>query len=172
MIKRLMQYIRALLVAILWRIHLFHTRTWQFNAIYSLATNTTVTTTGAACGDALATSSNSPKIMEVGINLLTATASTYGLGRSGNTPTQTAPVKLLAENPADPTGQTGCAVAWSVAPTVPTNFFRRMSLAATAGTGVIWTFPRGLTLAVSASMLIWNLATNSASMNFHFVADE
>ncbi len=31
---------------------------------------------------------------------------------------------------------------------------------------------RGLALAVSASMLIWNLATNSASTNAWWVADE
>ena len=110
--------------------------------------------------------------MEVGINLVTATASTYALGRSGNTPTQTSPVLVQAENPNDPAGQTGCAVAWSVAPTVPTQFFRRVGLPATAGAGVIWTFPRGLILAASASMLLWNLATNSASANVWWVVDE
>lgn len=141
-------------------------------AIYSLSLNTTVTTTGAACGDLMASASNSPRIMEVGINLVTATASTYAIGRSGNTETQTAPVTVLAENPNDPAGQSKCAVAWSVAPTVPANFFRRIGLPATAGAGVIWTFPRGLLLAASAGMLVWNLATNSASANFWFTVDE
>lgn len=141
-------------------------------AIYSLSLNTTVTTTGAAAMDIKASSSCAPRIMEVGINLAAATASTYGLGRSGNVPTQTSPVILLAENPNDPTGQTGAAVAWSVAPTVPTQFFRRISLPGTVGTGIIWTFPRGLILAVSSSMLIWNLATNSASTNAWWVCDE
>jgi hypothetical protein len=141
-------------------------------AIYSLSLNTTVTTTGAAAMDLRASAANSPRIMEVGINLLTATASTYGLGRSGNTPTQTAPVLVQAENPGDPAGVSGCAVAWSVGPTVPTQMFRRVSLPATAGSGVIWTFPRGLTLAASGTMLIWNLATNSNSMNAWWVVDE
>ena len=141
-------------------------------AIYSLSLNTTVTTTGAAAMDAKASASNQPRIMEVGINLVTATASTYALGRSGNTPTQTSPVLVQAENPNDPAGQTGCAVAWSVAPTVPTQFFRRVGLPATTGAGVIWTFPRGLILAASASMLLWNLATNSASTNVWWVVDE
>ena len=141
-------------------------------AIYSLSLNTTVTTTGAAAMDIRASAANSPRIMEVGLNLLTATASTYGLGRSGNTPTQTSPVLVQAENPADPAGLTGCAVAWSVAPTVPTQFFRRVSLPATAGAGVIWTFPRGLILAAAGTMLLWNLATNSASTNAWVVVDE
>jgi hypothetical protein len=141
-------------------------------SIYSLSLNTTVTTTGAAAMDLKAAATNVPKIMEVGINLLTATLSTYGLGRAGNTPTQTSPVLLQAETPSDPAALSGCAVAWSVAPTVPAQFLRRMSLPAVAGAGVIWTFPRGLGLAVSASMLLWNLTTNSASMNAWWIADE
>ena len=141
-------------------------------AIYSLSLNTTVTTTGAAAMDLRASSANSPRIMEVGLNLGAATASTYGLGRSGNTPTQTSPVLVQAENPGDPAGVSGCAVAWSVAPTVPTQMFRRVGLPATIGAGVIWTFPRGLVLAASGTMLIWNLATNSASTNVWWVVDE
>jgi hypothetical protein len=122
--------------------------------------------------DLKASASIAPRILEVGLNLGAATASTYGLGRSGNTPTQTSPVLLQAENPNDPAMQSGCAVAWSVAPTVPTQFFRRISLPATAGSGVIFTFPRGLILAASASMLIWNLATNANSLNVWWTADE
>lgn len=141
-------------------------------SIYSLSLNTTVTTTGAAAMDLKSGASLVPSIMEVGINLLTATASTYGLGRSGNVPTQTTPTLLQAEDPTAAACASGCAVAWSVAPTVPAAQFRRVSLPATAGAGVIWTFPRGLKLAVSTSMLLWNLATNSASTNVWWVVDE
>ncbi len=141
-------------------------------AIYSLALNTTVTTTGAAAWDVKASASNRPAVMEVSVNLGAATASTYGLGRAGNTPTQTSPVLVQAEDPGDPAGVSGCAVAWSVAPTVPTAHLRRISLPATIGSGIIWTFPRGLVLATSASLLVWNLATNSASTNIHVVVDE
>lgn len=141
-------------------------------SIYSLALNTTVTTTGAAAWDVKAGSANRPAIMELSINLGAATASTYGIGRAGNTPTQTSPVLLQAEDPNDAAAVSGCAVAWSVAPTIPSAFFRRVSLPATTGSGIIWTFPRGLVLAASASLLAWNLATNSASTNIHVVADE
>lgn len=141
-------------------------------AIYSLALNTTVTTTGAAAWDVKASASNRPAVMEVSVNLGAATASTYGLGRAGNTPTQTSPVLVQAEDPGDPAGVSGCAVAWSVAPTVPTAHLRRISLPATIGSGIIWTFPRGLVLATSASLLVWNLATNSANTNIHVVVDE
>lgn len=141
-------------------------------AIYSLALNTTVTTTGAAAWDLKAAATNRPAVMEVAVQLGAATASTYGLGRAGNTPTQTSPVLVQAEDPGDPAGVSGCAVAWSVAPTIPAQFHRRVSLPATIGSGIIWTFPRGLVLALSASLLLWNLAANSASTNVHVVVDE
>ncbi len=141
-------------------------------AIYSLALNSTVTTIAASAMDILAVSTNSPRIMEIGASLGAATASTYGIGRAANTPVQTSGVALLQENPNDPTGNTKAAVAWSTAPTVPANFFRRITLPATIGAGVIWTFPRGLMLAASAAMEFWNIATNSASVNVHWVVDE
>jgi hypothetical protein len=142
-------------------------------AIYSLSLNTTVTTTAAAAWDVKASATNEPAVMEIGVNLGAATASTYGLGRSGNTPTQTSPVLLQAEDVDRPAAVTGCAVAWSVAPTVPAQFLRRVSLPATIGSGIIWTFPRGLILgAAAASLVLWNLATNSASTNVWCVADE
>jgi len=142
-------------------------------AIYSLALNTTVTTTAAPAWDIKAASTNQPAVMEVSIQLGAATASTYGLGRSGNTPTQTSPVLLQAEDPARPAALTGCATAWGTAPTVPTQFFRRIALPNTIGSGVIWTFPRGLILAAAAASLVaWNLAVNSASTNIYAVADE
>jgi hypothetical protein len=142
-------------------------------AIYSLATNTTVTTTTAPAYDAKASSSNQPRVMEFGINLGAATASTYGIGRSANTPTQSGAVTVLAENYNDPAGQTTTAVAWTTAPTVPANFFRRISLPSTIGAGIIWTFPRGLILqSAGPSFTLWNLAVNSASTNVHIVVDE
>lgn len=141
-------------------------------AIYSVGLNTTVTTTGAGAIDCRAAATNRPAIMECSVNLGAATASTYGFGRPASSGTQTSPTLVQAEDPGDPAGVTGCAVAWSVAPTSPTIFARRVSLPATIGSGIIWTFPRGFVLAVSTAAIIWNLATNSASTNVHFVVDE
>lgn len=142
-------------------------------AIYSLALNGTVTTTGAASWDVKAAATNRPRVMELGYVNGAATASTYGYGRSANTATQTSPVLVQAEDPADAAALTGCAVAWSVAPTLPTQFFRRASIPATIGAGIIYTFPRGLALANSSSSLVqWNLATNSAVYNTYVVVDE
>ncbi len=142
-------------------------------AIGSLALATTVTTSGAASWDAKAAATNEPDVMEIGAINGAATACTYGYGRSANTPTQTSPVLLQAEDEGRPAFLTGCAVAWSVAPTIPAQFFRRAFLPATIGAGIIFTFPRGITLAAGgASLVQWNLAASSASVAVHVVADE
>ena len=141
-------------------------------AIGSLALNTTVTTTGAAAWDVKAGANGKPAIIELGANLGAATASTYGIGRSGNTPTQSSTTVLQQEDPNDSALTATCAVTWSVAPTIPSPFLRRVDLPATLGAGFIYTF-LGLKLAVSApSLVLWNLATNSADTNVHVMADE
>jgi hypothetical protein len=52
-------------------------------SIYSLSLPTTVTTIAAAAMDIKAAATNTPSIMEIGINLGAATASLYGIGRAG-----------------------------------------------------------------------------------------
>lgn len=142
-------------------------------AIYSLAIRSTVTTTGAANEEVRTAATDRAYIVEAGIFLAAATASTYGLGRPaaiGVTPTS--PVTVLAEDPALPAGTVTTAVAWGTGPTVPVNFFRRIALPATIGVGVIWAFPRGLCIAVSSSMVFWNIATNANAVDNHVVVDE
>lgn len=142
-------------------------------AIYSLALASTVGTTTVASWDVKAAATNEPAVMEIGVMNGAATACTYGYGRTANTPTQTSPVLVQAEDEGRPAGLTGCAVAWSVAPTVPAQFFRRAFLPATIGAGIIFTFPRGIVLAASSSSLAqWNIAASSASVAVHVVVDE
>lgn len=143
-------------------------------AIYSISQRTTVTTSAAAAWELRSTSANKPKVMEIGISLGAATASIYGIGRPaaiGVTPTS--PLTALDESDGNgATGLTTCAVAWGTGPTVPANFFRRVSLPATIGAGVILTFPRGLGLPVSGSIVLWNITTNSAVTDVWAVVDE
>ena len=130
-------------------------------AIYSLAQRTIVTAAGGATWEVIAASTNKPKIMEIGLSQVTGVAGTYGLGRPAATGvTPTSPQAVLDEaDGGGPTGLTTAAVAWGTAPTVPANFFRRITCSATIGAGVIWTFPRGLTLPISKSIVIWVIAT-------------
>ena len=140
--------------------------------IYSLARRTTNVTDANPCLEIITPAAYKAKIMEIGLFLAAATASTFGLGRPaaiGVTPTS--PVIVLPEDPASPVGHVTTALAWATPPTVPANFFRRISLPATVGTGVIWTFPRGLIIPISFSVVIWNLATNGV-IDCYVVLDE
>lgn len=142
-------------------------------AIYSLALRTTVTTITAASWAALSPSTNEAAAYEWGYNNGAATACVVGFGRTGNTPTLTGGVAFLAEDEGRPTGLTQAAVAFGTAPTVPTQFFRKFSLAATIGVGIIYTFPRGIVMpAAGQALCAWNITANSAVVDIHMVVDE
>jgi len=142
-------------------------------AIYSLALRSTVTTIAAASHAALSPATNEAAVMEYGYFNGAATACVVGLGRSANTPTLTGGVAFLAEDEGRPTGLTQAAVAFGTAPTVPTQFFRKFSLAALIGAAVVYTFPRGIVLpAAGAAFTTWNITANSAVIDVHMVVDE
>lgn len=143
-------------------------------AIYSLSLNSTVTTTNAPAWGFLSQANENPTIYELHIDLgSTSAASSYGFGRAATAGTQTSGVAVLPHGPANSTsGKSTCAVAWSVAPTVPAQYLRRKSLPATIGAGVIWTFPGGLGVAESTEMVIWNLTANANSVNITVVGEE
>lgn len=148
-------------------------------ARYELGIRTTVATTGAAAAELRAASGSPVRLREVGITLAAATASSYGIGRPaaiGVTPT--APITVLAMNPMDPAGTAQTAVAWGTGPTVPAQFPRRITLPATIGAGIIWTWAAeqfiigpGSAAAAVASIVIWNLATNSAATDLYFAVE-
>jgi len=141
-------------------------------AIYSLGVRTTGAASATAAWEIRTASTDRAYILEIGIFLAAATASTYAVGRPGAIGvTPTSPVTVLAEDPGNPAGTVQSALAWGTAPTVPVNFFRRISFPATIGTGVIWTFPKGLLIAVSSSVVLWNLATNGV-VDAYVVVDE
>jgi len=128
----------------------------------SLGVRTSQETTAKPCWEILTGSTpGRVKVFEVGITLAAATTSVFGLGRPqaiGVTPTS--PVNFQVEDPNDvlASGVVQSALAWGTDPTIPSNFFRRVALPATIGTGVIWTFPQGLIIPVSSSLVIWNLS--------------
>ena len=134
--------------------------------IVSLAVRTTNVTTANACWEIRTGSTpGRVKLLEIGVSLAAATATTLGLGYPaaiGVTPTS--PVDFIPEDPNDviASGVIQSALAWGTGPTIPTAFKRRISLQATIGAGVIFTFPKGLVIPVSSSIILWNLSATSA----------
>jgi hypothetical protein len=130
-------------------------------AIYSLSQRTASGTAATAAWEIRSTSTNKTRVYELGLTQNAATAGVYGIGRPaaiGVTPTS--PQTFLDESDGNgPTGLATAAVAWATGPTVPANFFRRYSCAATIGVGFITAFPKGMTVAVSNSIVIWVIAT-------------
>lgn len=141
-------------------------------ASYAIARRTTNVTSGASAHTLITAATDRAKLMEAGIFMAAATASTYSLGRpAANGVTATSPVTLLAEDAGDPAGTTQSALAWSTSPTNPTNDLRRWAAPATIGVGVIFTFPRGIVVPISGNFVLQNLATNGV-VDSYFVVDE
>ena len=134
-------------------------------AIYSLANRTTNTTTANANLEAIAAAALGYRLLELGLTINAGTASVFGFGTPaaiGITPTS--PVTVLAEDAGNTaTGNTTTALAWGTPPTIPTNFYRRVSLPGTIGAGIIWTFPRGITVLKAKTLILWNLSTTSVA---------
>lgn len=99
-------------------------------------------------------------LLEISIIQVTGTAQSLGLGRPqalGVTPGNTS--TFQRDEPGAPVCVTTTALTWGTSPTVPLVFLRRWNSAATIGVGIIWTFPRGLVIPVSSSMVVWNITT-------------
>lgn len=144
-------------------------------ALYSISQRSTSTTSGNAASDMATSTGVRPRLMEMDLFNAAATASTFSLRRTSALGTRTTPTALLGEDPGDPvlTGITlvDSAVAFSVEPTELATKLRGVSFAANIGSGIIWTFPRGLPLAISLSFVIIHDATNSAAHDHTYVAD-
>lgn len=133
-------------------------------------------TTAVATWELRTAASPRIRIVEIGIFMGAATASTFGLGRPaaiGVTPTS--PVLGQAMDPADAAAVSSTALAWGTAPTAPTSaiYLRRIGLPGVIGAGVIWTFPDAspLIVAVGSSIVIYNLAVNGVA-DIYAVWDE
>lgn len=144
-------------------------------ARYSLALRTSGVTSGVATWELRSAATDRFSVLEIGIFMGAATASTFGLGRpSAIGVTPTSPVTVLAEDSASPAGTAQGAVAWGTAPTAPAgpNYLRRIGLPNSIGAGIIWTWSPGqLIVPISGSIVIFNLATNGVA-DIYAVIDE
>lgn len=132
-------------------------------AISSLALRTTTfTATSTANIEWRTPATVRAKVLEISFIQLTAVAAQIGLGRPqaiGVTPVN---VLFQKDDPGDPASVMNGSLSWATSPTVPLIYHRRMNLTL-ASVGVVWTFPRGLVIPISWSLVIWNIATTVAS---------
>lgn len=140
-------------------------------AISSLAQRTTNLTIAQACIEWRTPATVRPKVLEIAIVQATATAQSLGLGRPqaiGVTPVN---VLFQRDEPNDPASVMNGSLSWATSPTVPLIFHRRWNSAATIGVGIVWTFPRGLVIPISSSLVVWNI-TASVANDISCVLDE
>ena len=130
-------------------------------AIYSLAQRCINTSVDTCAWEIRTASTDRPRLYELGVSQTNGNACFLGLGRSsaiGTSPTL--PATFIAEDTSDPVGTVIGAVAWASGPSAPTNYLRRLHVPALTGSTTIITFPRGLLIPVSASLVLWNIVSN------------
>lgn len=140
-------------------------------AIYSLAQRTTNVTINNACVEWRASASNRPKILEVSWISAAATACSIGLGRPAAIGVTPVNVLFQADDPGEAAAVTNGSLSWGTSPTAPTIYHRRANFAATIGVGIVWTFPRGLIITASGSVILFNI-TASVAADVNCVIDE
>jgi hypothetical protein len=139
-------------------------------AIQSQAARTSGTTIANANFGIYPPATVRPAILEYSMIQVTGTAQSIGLGRASSVGTPTGAVLFQQDDPGDPAAVVNGHITWSVQPGVPSIYHRRWNSAATIGVGVVWTFPRGLVVPVSAAFISWNITT-AVAMDVNCVVD-
>lgn len=130
---------------------------------YSVALNKTATATTSVPITTLLTASGSRAVVrEVGIFMANAVACTVGLGKPAANGSGAATGTLgQAEDWADVASLTTLVTTFATTqPTAPTNFFRRATLPAVIGAGIIWSWEPGeFIVPVSSNFCLWQVSS-------------
>lgn len=141
---------------------------------YEIGINTVAAAAAAAYCE-LRSPTKPVSVLEIGFFAQAATASAVGIGRPaaiGVTPTS--PITVLATKNGDQAGTAQTASAWGTAPTVPANFFRRVTTPANIGAGGVFQWRVGdLTIPAGGSLVLWNFGGAAGSiLSAYFAVDE
>ena len=132
--------------------------------IYSLGLRTTDVTINQAMVEIYTPATLAIRVLEIGISIASASACSIGLGRPAQQGITPVPVAFLAEqNASNPVAKTNASLSWGTSPTAPASYLRRVNFPSSAGSGVIWTFPRGLELPANSSLVLFNTTATVAS---------
>src|SRR6266576_2197128 len=133
-------------------------------AIASASVRTSNVTINNASVEIIASATLAYKLMEFGTSNNTATSSILGFGvPAAIGVTLTTPAALVFEdggNTSTPGPTT--ALAWGTSPTNPTVYSRRVTLPATIGAGIVWTFPRGFAVLKAKTLTLSNIVATPA----------
>lgn len=124
-------------------------------SIASAAARTTVTS-AASVSSAMRNETVRVALLEMQITQVNATAQSLGLYVPGaGLESVSTSVTFQRDDSADPSATTLLVTAWSPAPAGPSSYMRRWNSAASAGLGVVWTFPRAI---VSQLAYVYNVS--------------
>lgn len=129
-------------------------------SLASVSVRTSNLTITQASAELRTTASVKARVLETSVIQATGTAQSLGFGRpaaQGVTPATTS--TFQRDDTADPACVTTLSLTWGTSPTAPTTYHRRWNSAATIGVGIVWTFPRGVIVPVSSSLVIFNITT-------------
>jgi hypothetical protein len=141
-------------------------------SLASLALRTSNVTISNANVELRTTAGVKCRVLEFSLVSAGAAAASYGLGRpaaQGVTPATTS--TFQRDDSGDPACVTTASLTWGTSPTAPTNYHRRVNIATTVGVGIVWTFPAGLVVPVSASLVCFNITASSVA-DVNFAIDE
>jgi hypothetical protein len=133
-------------------------------ALASIAIRSTNVTINQAQWQILCTAGVKCRILEISYVGVTATAASVSWGRpaaAAVTPGTT--LTFQRDDSADPACVTTISSTYATSPTNPTVPHRRWNGAATAGVGIVFTFPRGLIVPVSGAFTAANITAGVAA---------
>ena len=134
--------------------------------LYSAGIQSVAAVSGAAFATMHTGANLKARIREIGMFVNAATASSIGIIRPSNSPAASTSALGQAEDSSDPASTVNLDTAWGTAPTVGTNYLRRITIPATIGNGVIWTFNPGeeLIIPVNGFLVFWNFGAATGSV--------
>lgn len=147
-------------------------------SVYSQSVRGTVNTAGTAIWELRPPPKVVPSLLEIGFASVAAVSINMGLGKNSSNILSTVGITNIftadGEAATPTTALTVGATGWNISPALPLTFYRRNFSAATAGSGIIWTFPQGLgcdSTTNKTTMGLFNI-TQSALMDIWVSIDE
>lgn len=141
-------------------------------AMYGAGFTKTAPTVGTMIAQLRTAATRDVRVFEIGLFATTAVTADVGLIRASTVGATFTSVTPQAEDASASAAVTLVDTAATTAPTIGTNYLRRIQIPATIGAGIVWTFPRGLVIPISAGLLLWNVTGTGPALSGYFSYEE